>query len=218
MARGRPFLVHRSDQARRRQQRAGVQLEGPRASDSAAPHSGRRFQRKATSRARIPIRRPSGTTIDYDQNGDGKIEDFDEMMHRTCGTAAIKNDLLFIADFSGMLHCLDAKTGKPHWTYDLLSACWGSCLIVEDKVYVGNEDGDVFIFRLSPKMEIISKNVRRQAGRNRNGQRRLQHTDRRPECALHLEPQLPVRNHELAASGGDEVTGGGEGVGSLFRP
>ncbi|HKD35334.1 MAG TPA: PQQ-binding-like beta-propeller repeat protein [Pirellulales bacterium] len=93
----------------------------------------------------------------YDLNHDGKIEDPIEVMHRTCGTAAIKNDLLFIPDFSGILHCLDAKTGKPHWTYDLLSACWGSCLIVEDKVYVGNEDGDVFIFRLSPKMEIISK-------------------------------------------------------------
>jgi outer membrane protein assembly factor BamB len=92
----------------------------------------------------------------FDLNHNGKIET-EETMHRTCGTAAIKNDLLFVPDFSGILHCLDAKTGKPHWNYDLYSACWGSCLIVEDKVYVGNEDGDVFIFRLSPKMEVISK-------------------------------------------------------------
>ena len=61
----------------------------------------------------------------FDANGDGKL-DFTETMHRTVGTAAIKNDLLFIADFSGMLHCLDAKTGKPHWAYDMLAACWGS--------------------------------------------------------------------------------------------
>jgi len=93
----------------------------------------------------------------FDLNHDGKIET-KEIMHRTCGTAAIKDDLLFIPDFSGILHCLDAKTGKPHWTYDLYSACWGSCLIVEDKVYVGNEDGAVFIFKLSPKMELFSKN------------------------------------------------------------
>jgi outer membrane protein assembly factor BamB len=92
----------------------------------------------------------------YDLNGNGKI-DFEEIMHRTCGTATIKNDLLFIPDFSGVLHCLDAKTGKPHWAYDLLAACWSSALIVEDKVYIGNEDGDVFIFKLSPKMELISK-------------------------------------------------------------
>ena len=92
----------------------------------------------------------------YDLNGDGKL-DFPEIMHRTLGTATIKDDLLFIADFSGMLHCLDAKTGKPHWDYDMLAACWGSACVVEDKVYIGNEDGVVFIFKLSPKLELISK-------------------------------------------------------------
>ncbi len=46
----------------------------------------------------------------YDANKNGKIE-FEETMHRTCGTAAIKDGLLFVADFSGLVHCLDAKTG-----------------------------------------------------------------------------------------------------------
>ncbi|MEX2093892.1 MAG: PQQ-binding-like beta-propeller repeat protein, partial [Pirellulales bacterium] len=83
-----------------------------------------------------------------DMNGDGKI-DFEETMHRTVGTVAIKDGVLYIADFSGLFHCLDAKTGKVHWTYDMLAAAWGSPLIVEDKVYVGDEDGDVAIFRHS---------------------------------------------------------------------
>ena len=39
----------------------------------------------------------------------------------------------------------------------MLSACWSSALIVEDKVYIGSEDGDIFIFKLSPKLELISK-------------------------------------------------------------
>ena len=39
----------------------------------------------------------------------------------------------------------------------MLAACWGSALIVDDKVYIGNEDGVVFIFKLSPKMELVSK-------------------------------------------------------------
>jgi len=99
----------------------------------------------------------------YDMNHNGKI-DFEEIMHRTCGTATIKNDILFIADFSGVLHCLDAKTGKPNWAYDMLSACWGSALVVEDKVYIGSEDGAVFIFKLSPKMELLSKNENGEPG------------------------------------------------------
>jgi outer membrane protein assembly factor BamB len=58
---------------------------------------------------------------------------------------------LYIADFSGLFHCVDAvgdgKGGtKVHWTYDMLAQSWGSPLIVEDKVYIIDEDGDVAIF------------------------------------------------------------------------
>ena len=91
-----------------------------------------------------------------DNNGDGQT-DWEEEMHRSCGTVAIKNNLLYIADFSGLFHCLDAETGKVHWTHDMLAAAWGSPLIVEDKVYIGDEDGDITVFRLSDTMEILSK-------------------------------------------------------------
>lgn len=91
----------------------------------------------------------------YDLNGDGTTENaFEETMHRTIGTVTVKQDdkgnhLLFLADFSGLVHCVDAKTGKPYWTYDMLAAAWGSALAIEGKVYIGDEDGDVAIFRLS---------------------------------------------------------------------
>ncbi|MGD9646056.1 MAG: PQQ-binding-like beta-propeller repeat protein, partial [Pirellulales bacterium] len=92
----------------------------------------------------------------YDSNGNGKME-FEETMHRTIGTCAIKDGLLFIADFSGLFHCLDAKTGKPHWTHDMLAASWGSPLIVDGKVYIGDEDGDVTIAELSPELNVIAE-------------------------------------------------------------
>jgi outer membrane protein assembly factor BamB len=83
-----------------------------------------------------------------DVNKDGKIE-FEEQFHRSICTAAIKNDLVFLPDFSGLIHCLDAKTGKVHWTHDMLAASWGSPLIAGDKVYVGDEDGDILVFNLT---------------------------------------------------------------------
>jgi outer membrane protein assembly factor BamB len=83
-----------------------------------------------------------------DANGNKKA-DFEETMHRTVGSVAIKDDILYIADFSGLFHCLDAKTGKVHWTYDMLAATWGSPLIVDGKVLIGDEDGDVAIFKHS---------------------------------------------------------------------
>ena len=84
---------------------------------------------------------------------------FESTMHRTCGTVAIKNDLLFVADFSGLFHCLNAKTGEPHWTYDMFAASWASPLIVEDRVYIGDEDGDIAIFKLSAEMEKLGEEI-----------------------------------------------------------
>ncbi|MCA9246033.1 MAG: PQQ-binding-like beta-propeller repeat protein [Planctomycetales bacterium] len=92
----------------------------------------------------------------FDQDGDGEYS-FEETMHRSCGTVAIKDNLLFIADFSGLFHCLDLKTGQPYWTYDMFAAAWGSPLIVDDKVYIGDEDGDVSIFTLSKEMDQIAE-------------------------------------------------------------
>ena len=98
----------------------------------------------------------------FDANGDGKL-DFKETMHRTLGMAAIKDDLLVIADLAGLVHCLDAKTGKVHWTYDMMSAIWGSPLMVDGKIYIGDEDGDVVVFELSPKLKLLAKNNMRAA-------------------------------------------------------
>jgi outer membrane protein assembly factor BamB len=86
-------------------------------------------------------------TVD-DRDGDGEIA-FEEQFHRSIGTVAIKDDVLYIADFSGLFHCVNAQTGKVNWVYDMLSAAWGSPLIVEDKVYIGDEDGEVSVFRHS---------------------------------------------------------------------
>ena len=95
---------------------------------------------------------------EFDQNGDDEI-DFEETMHRSCGTVAIRDDILYIADFSGLFHCLDAQTGAVHWTHDLLAAAWGSPLIVEDKVYIGDEDGEMAIFRHSADPKVAKQIV-----------------------------------------------------------
>ena len=83
-----------------------------------------------------------------DRNGDSVIT-FEETFHRSLSIPVIKDDVLYVSDFSGLFHCLNAKTGKVYWSYDLLAACWSSALLVDDKVFVGDEDGDVAIFRHS---------------------------------------------------------------------
>ena len=86
----------------------------------------------------------------FDADGDGETS-FEEEMHRSIGTCAIKDNVLYVADFSGLLHCLDARgnpDGTPivHFTYDMLAQSWGSPLIADGHVYLGDEDGDVAVF------------------------------------------------------------------------
>ena len=74
-------------------------------------------------------------------------------MHRTIGTVAIKDDLLYVADLSGVVHCLDTNPGedgqpKVHFTFDMLAQSWGSPLITDGRVFLGDEDGDISIFKL----------------------------------------------------------------------
>ncbi len=92
----------------------------------------------------------------FDANGNKKA-DFEEIMHRTMGTVTIKNDLLFVVDMSGVVHCVDAKTGKPHWTHDTLDASWGSPLIVDGHVFCGTENGDMKIFELSKTKKLVAE-------------------------------------------------------------
>jgi outer membrane protein assembly factor BamB len=92
-----------------------------------------------------------------DVDSDGKI-DFKETMHRTLGMAAIGDGLLVIADITGLVHCLDARTGKLHWTHDLMSIVWGSPCIADGKIFIGNEDGDVVVFELSKEKKVLGTN------------------------------------------------------------
>jgi outer membrane protein assembly factor BamB len=121
----------------------------------------RRLQAVIPEDGEVAIDNPNSAAVwhysEYDWNGDGEVADYEEHMHRTCGTVAIKDDLLFIPDFSGLFHCLDAKTGQVHWTHDLMAATWGSPLIVGDKVYVADEEGKLSIFGLSADPTVAMK-------------------------------------------------------------
>ena len=92
-----------------------------------------------------------------DLNGDGKIQS-NERMNRTISSVAIdpEKGLAFAPDFSGYLHCLDARTGKHYWTHDMEAAIWGSPMIADGKVYLCDEDGDVAIFQSDKEMKLIA--------------------------------------------------------------
>lgn len=85
--------------------------------------------------------------LNSDVNGDGKIE-FEEEIHRTYGNVVIKDDLLWCVDFSGVVHCMNAVDGKRYWDHDVESSVFASPLIVDNLIYVADDNGVVSIFRL----------------------------------------------------------------------
>ena len=129
-----------------------MKIEG----DRRVPIPHRRLQAVIEEEGEVAVDNPNSAVVwhysQFDQNGDGQF-DFEEQMHRSCGTVAIQDDVLYISDFSGLFHCLNAKTGKVHWTYDMFAQAWGSPLIVDGKVFIGDEDGDVSIFPLTANRE-----------------------------------------------------------------
>ena len=89
--------------------------------------------------------------VDATKTGDitktGLIWDY-KKIHRSISTVSIdpETGLLFIADFSGFVYCLDAETGKEYWVHDMQAHMWGSTFVADGKVYVGDEDGDLVVF------------------------------------------------------------------------
>jgi len=52
-------------------------------------------------------------------------------------TVSIADGLLYVADYAGHLHCLDADTGQCYWTHDAGRPIWSSTLVADGKVYLG---------------------------------------------------------------------------------
>ena len=98
--------------------------------------------------------------IDATKRGDitktGLIWHYDKI-RRSISTAAVYEGIVYLSDFSGFLHALDAKTGKPFWTHDMFAAVWSSPLIVDGKLYLGDEDGDVVVMQPGREMKVISE-------------------------------------------------------------
>lgn len=100
--------------------------------------------------------------IDATQTGDiiqaGKVWANDRI-GRSISTVAIdpKSGLLFAADFAGWLRCFDAATGTELWTHDLKAHIWGSPLVADGKVYLGDEDGDFTVLAAAKEKELVSE-------------------------------------------------------------
>lgn len=76
----------------------------------------------------------------------GVDEEGEYLFRRTISTVAIHDGLVYAPDLSGRLHCIDFESGERYWEADLLSGIWGSPMVADGKVFLGNEDGELVVF------------------------------------------------------------------------
>jgi outer membrane protein assembly factor BamB len=79
------------------------------------------------------------------------------VFERTLSTVAIHDGLVYAAEMSGFLQCLDAKTGKKYWEYDFQESTWCSPYYVDGKVFIGTDSGDLYIFPASKTLGKVKK-------------------------------------------------------------
>jgi len=102
-----------------------------------------------------PENKASGLVWHYGGPAD---KDYDRNYYfgRTMSTVAVHDGMLFTAEYDGFVHCLDAKTGKKLWQHDMEADTWSSTYIVDGKVYIGNENGNMLVFAAAKEKKLIS--------------------------------------------------------------
>lgn len=76
---------------------------------------------------------------------------------RTMSTACVVDDIVYISELAGFLHCLDANTGKHYWSFDTKASIWGSPYYVDGKILLANDQGELFIFRHLQQHEVYDE-------------------------------------------------------------
>lgn len=98
--------------------------------------------------------------IDATQTGDitdsGKLWQYTGIS-RSISTVSILDGLLYVADYSGKVHCLDADSGEVYWVHDTRAHIWGSTFAADGKVYIGNEDGILTILAAGKELKLLAE-------------------------------------------------------------
>jgi len=76
---------------------------------------------------------------------------------RSLATVSVVDGLVYVTDYSGYLHCLDAETGQHHWKLATESPLWSSALAADNKLFLGTEKRDFWIVQASSEKKVLSR-------------------------------------------------------------
>lgn len=90
-----------------------------------------------------------------DEDGSQTGREGSDIFRRTLSTVAVSNGIVYAADLSGRLHAVDNKTGTRLAEVDVLAGIWGSPLVVNGHLLLGDEDGDLAIYKAEKDLPLV---------------------------------------------------------------
>lgn len=80
------------------------------------------------------------------------------LVDRSLSTVSIADGLLYVADYSGNVHCFDADSGQRFWVHPTKSPLWATTLVAADKVYIGTENKNLWVLKAGKELQVLEKN------------------------------------------------------------
>ncbi len=90
---------------------------------------------------------------------DGYASERVDRVYGAFASVAVHDGLVIAPDDQGFVRCVDARTGRTHWVHDVEESITSSPLIVDGKVYVAADGGDVSVLALSRQKKVIAVNT-----------------------------------------------------------
>ena len=81
-----------------------------------------------------------------------------EKTQQRVGSAVVYDGYLYVSNATGIAECIDVPTGKTVWKQRLGGTLWGSMLRAADRLYVANNEGQIFVLAASPTFQRIAEN------------------------------------------------------------
>jgi outer membrane protein assembly factor BamB len=79
------------------------------------------------------------------------------------GAGVIFQGHIFMVNFMGIAECFDLNSGETVWSERLpgtgaRNSSWSSFVLAGDRLYVPNQNADVFVLRAGPKFDLLAVN------------------------------------------------------------
>jgi outer membrane protein assembly factor BamB len=76
----------------------------------------------------------------------------------TFASPMVYRDHAYWINRSGVVYCLDAKTGESRYTERIKQSSWATPVGVGDRLYCFGKDGTTTVLRAGPKVEVLAEN------------------------------------------------------------